>query len=58
MTTTLSSHAHGSLVDDPFESDAAGMPYSTQADYLPIRPEAMGTLFLRDRSNLVDWRFE
>jgi hypothetical protein len=29
----------------PYEVGAAGMPYSTQADYLPIPPGAMGTLF-------------
>ena len=34
---------------DPYELGAAGFPYSTQADYLPIPPNAQGSLFNPDR---------
>jgi glyoxylase-like metal-dependent hydrolase (beta-lactamase superfamily II) len=43
-------HAPGSVhVHDPHELGAAGLPYTTQADYLPIPAEAMGTLFDPER---------
>jgi len=45
MKPNLSSHAHRNLVNDPYELDAALMPYSTQADYAPIPPQAIGILF-------------
>ena len=34
---------------DPYELGAAGFPYSAQSDYLPIPPDAMGSLFHPDR---------
>jgi glyoxylase-like metal-dependent hydrolase (beta-lactamase superfamily II) len=34
---------------DPYELGAAGFPYSTQSDYLPIPPNAQGSLFNPDR---------
>jgi glyoxylase-like metal-dependent hydrolase (beta-lactamase superfamily II) len=46
-------HNHGSnsamQLYDPYELGAAGFPYSTQADYLPIPPNAQGSLFHPDR---------
>jgi glyoxylase-like metal-dependent hydrolase (beta-lactamase superfamily II) len=45
MPSKLITRPQGNLVHDPFELGAAGMPYTTQADYLPIPAEAMGTLF-------------
>jgi glyoxylase-like metal-dependent hydrolase (beta-lactamase superfamily II) len=39
----------GAPVYDPYELGAAGTPYSTQADYLPIPAGAMGTLFDPER---------
>ena len=36
-------------VDDPYQLGAAGMPYSTQADYRPIPAGATGTLFDPER---------
>jgi glyoxylase-like metal-dependent hydrolase (beta-lactamase superfamily II) len=53
MNSRPHSHSHGchscGLIHDPFELGAAGMPYTTQADYLPIPAEAMGTLFHPER---------
>jgi len=47
----MKQHHHGAGVHahDPYELGAAGMPYSTQAEYRPIPAEAMGSLFLPDR---------
>ena len=43
-------HSISSLqAHDPYELGAAGMPYSTQADYLPIPAGATGTLFDPER---------
>jgi len=43
-------HSISSLqVHDPYELGAAGMPYSTQADFLPIPAGATGTLFDPER---------
>ena len=39
----------GPHVHDPYQLGAAGMPYSTQADYLPIPAGATGTLFDPER---------
>jgi glyoxylase-like metal-dependent hydrolase (beta-lactamase superfamily II) len=39
----------GAPVYDPYELGAAGTPYSTQADYLPIPAGATGTLFDPER---------
>jgi hypothetical protein len=37
------------LAQDPYELGAAGMPYTTQADYLPLPAEAMSTAVGRER---------
>ena len=39
----------GPHVHDPYQLGAAGMPYSTQADYRPIPAGATGTLFDPER---------
>ena len=39
----------GLQAHDPYELGAAGVPYSTQADYLPIPAGATGTLFDPER---------
>jgi len=39
----------GFQAHDPYELGAAGVPYSTQADYLPIPAGATGTLFDPER---------
>jgi glyoxylase-like metal-dependent hydrolase (beta-lactamase superfamily II) len=43
-------HTPGCGLDqDPYELGAAGMPYTTQGDYLPLPAEAMSTVVGRDR---------
>jgi glyoxylase-like metal-dependent hydrolase (beta-lactamase superfamily II) len=37
------------LDQDPYRLGASGMPYTTQADYLPLPPEAITTVVGRDR---------
>lgn len=53
MLKTKMSNYHraplGAPVYDPYELGAAGTPYSTQADYLPIPAGATGTLFDPER---------
>lgn len=49
---TMKAHCHHAFdfrTHDPYELGAAGMPYSTQSDYLPIPADAMGSLFLPGR---------
>ena len=57
MPSKLITRSPGNLVQDPFELGAAGMPYTTQADYLPIPAEAMGHSSIQEdgRSLLVLW---
>lgn len=45
MKPELSSHADRTLAHDPYDLDAALLPYSTQADYAPIPSHAIGILF-------------